>query len=362
MILNRFFHKRNFSDVTLHPFVYLKPSLGISCFLILLLLLPQVLLLILTKSYSSLYIILSTLLASVASECVFLLLKKQFKYSFLIAIIQGLITGFLLPATYSPLAVFFIAITVFFLTKYSFGGFASSWINPTVVTVITCYILNTAIFPDFLLTHDDLQSRNAALYLIQRGSVPLIPLDSQITAFLNKNIFSYLGIVIPEGYVSLFWDCGSAIPAFRFNFITLVSSIILFSFELLDILIPTVYILTYSILVRFVGPFFTGGAAFQGDIILCLLTSGTLFSTLYVLQWYGTTPVTRRGKSLYAFLAGLLSFFIMGYGTSTVGYMYVILTMNILSLLIQVSESHRARKKIENVLVPRLSELEAENV
>lgn len=354
---NTFFHNKDFSDIRLRPFVYTKPSLSFSALVTVVLLLPQLIMLAVTKSFSSLLIIAFTTPASLLSEYIYSRIKKQFSFAPLFAAIQGIITGLLLPSAYSPIAAFFITLLTILLCKYAFGGFSHAWANPAVVTVIVAYMINSGAFPGYMLTAADLQSRNTALYLIQSGAIPLLSADSSITAFLNNHIFNLFGVVIPDGYVTLFWDFPSTIPAFRFNFITLISSIIMFSLDMIDFAIPAIFTIVYALLVRLLLPFFTQAPAFQGDVILSLLSSGTLFSTLYVLQWYGTPPVTRFGKVLYGLLAGIIAFLIMGGGTSPVGYMFMVLNMNVLSLLIQVIESHKVRKRIETVIIPKLNDL-----
>jgi len=362
-LINKLFHKKDFSDIKLRPYVYVKPSLGSAALVMVILLMPQLFLLALTRSFDSLLIVLASVLASLTAEFLYSTVRKQFSFSPLFALIQGIVIGLLIPSSYSAVALFFIALVSLLLCKYAFGGFPNSWANPAVVTVIIAYVVNMQSFPTYMLTGQDWQTRNAALYLIQKGSIPLLSSDAAITSFLNEHVFSLFGVVIPEGYVTLLWDFPSTIPAFRFNLVTLVSSIILFSLDMMDILIPAIFIFFYSLLVRFFLPIVTQAPAFQGDVILSLLTSGTLFSTLYVLQWYGTTPVTVSGKVSYALSAAVIAFFIMGGGTSPVGYMFTVLFVNLLSLLIQVAESHSARKNIETVIVSKLNALkEVENV
>ena len=362
-LINKIFHKKDYSDIKFRPYIYIKPSLGSSALMMVVLLFPQLFLLALTKSFASLLIVLASVMASMAAEFLYSSARKQFSFSPLFALIQGIVIGLLIPSTYSAVAIFFIAFISLLLCKYAFGGFPNAWANPAVVTVIVAYIVNMQAFPPYMLTGQDWQTRNAALYLIQKGGLPLLSSDAAITAFLNDHVFSIFGVVIPEGYVTLLWDFPSTIPAFRFNLVTLVSSIILFSLDMMDILIPAIFIFFYSLLVRFFLPFITMAPACQGDIILSLLTSGTLFCTLYVLQWYGTTPVTVSGKVAYALSAAVIAFFVMGGGTSPVGYMFTVLFVNLLSLLIQVAESHSARKNIETVIVSKLNALkEVENV
>ena len=137
----------------------------------------------------------------------------------------------------------------------------------------------------------------------------------------------------------MFWDTKSVIPAFRFNFIILISSIFIFSEDIIKCVIPFTFMLVYLSLVRLLSPVFFGGLQFQGDILLALLTGGTLFISVFILNWYGTTPVTLKGRFIYGFFAGILNFFISGCGTSSSGLLFTVLIVNIVSVIIQQTEA-----------------------
>lgn len=347
----------------LGPYSYLTPSISTSAVFFSVLLLPQIAMLFFTESYSSVLIIIQTVLASVAGEFLFQVMTKKGKRTWLIAVIQGVLVGLLVPSTYPPAAVFLICFVSFILAKYTFGGFASSWINPVAFTIAMLYLLCPDVFPSVLINPQQLRVRNAALNLIQNGDVRIVPADSSVTHFLNAHIFSLFGISIPDGYVSLFWDNSSIIPAFRFNLITIISSMVLVSFDIIDAVIPGIFITVYILLVKIFSPLPAGGSIFAGDVLLSLLTSGTLFCTTYLLQWYGTTPVTSYGKTAYGIIAGLTAFCIMGFGTSSTGYIFTILLMNFISPIIQYVEEHSAIRLIKKNLVPKINALkEIDNV
>lgn len=357
------YNQNSIKNITLKPFSFISKSVETGGIFILALLSLQIIMLFFTKSFSSLVLVLFAVLASVFSELVYYFTKKKFASSFIYSIINGILVGLLLPQDYPPFAIFIITFFCFTICKYAWDGFGHSWVNPVALTVVLLYFLNPDYFKNFALDFESLKTKNPTLILIQNGTVPILSVDSKITAFLNKTVFNLFGIVIPEGYVSLFWDSGANIAAFRFNFITLISSIILLSFDMIDALIPTIFIFTYSVLVRFVLPLFLGETSISGDIFLALLTSGTLFSTLYLLQFFGTTPLSLCGKIVFAIISGILAFFIIGFGTSSCGYIFVILCMNVISPIIQYFENLAVNKKLNKVLLPKIKALkEVDNV
>ncbi len=346
--------KNTFELVSLHPFSYLSPSVHTKVYAMLIVLVPQLFMLFWTESWHSLWILLGACVASFAVTGIDCAFTKSRVFDWLSALLRGLIIGFLIPSTYPPVSVFFVAFCVLLITKYFLGGFTHAWVNPAALTVAVCWLLSTHLFPAFSLQTVDLQGKNAALMLIQNGTIPPIPLDARITSFFNNTVFSLFGVSIPEGYVSLLWDSHSVIPAFRFNMLTLLASIFLISLDMFSALIPAIYLLVYCLLVRFLAPVFYDGMVGQGDMLLALFTSGTLFCTLFLLQWYGTTPVTRAGKICYGFLAGVVAFFVVGVGDSGAGSVFTVLVINVISPLIHAVEMASERHYLHAVLLPRV--------
>lgn len=348
-------------SVFLRPFIYLKPSVWTEACILTILLLLQVLLLLVTKSFSSLIVILSSVSASFLAD--FMNHKKNYINSFgiLSSLIRGLFVGLLLPEPFPPLAVFFISFFVLFINIHIFGGFGKSWINPIAITVAISWLIGMNFFPESSISIINLQSKNPALSLIQNGTFPKNEFDVEITNWLNKRIFSFLGVSIPEGYVSLFWDSHSTIPAFRFNLLTLLSSIVLLSSEVLSPIIPCVFMIVYASLVKIFAPFFYDGLLFCGDIFLALLSSGTLFSAFFLLSWHGTTPYTSRGKWFYAIFAGFFAFLILGAGLSPAGFAFTILIVNVLSLFIQNIENHFLREYTTSELLQQVKSVREGN-
>lgn len=349
--------ERLYTSVFLSPFSYLRPSVRTEAYVVLTLLILQVAMLFLTKSFDSLIIIASSLLSSYFVD--FVNKEKNYRNSFTIiaSSIRGLIIGLMLPSAFPPVAVFFVSLVILLINKHALGGFANSWVNPVAVTVAVCWIIGMKFFPEPSLSMEALNSKNIALSLIQNGSIPMNSFDVTVTNFLNRRVFSLFGVVIPEGYFSFLWDSHSSIPAFRFNLLTLLSSIVLFSMDVINPIIPVVFICTYSFLVKCLAPCFYNGLPMHGDVLLALLSSGTLFSTFFLLQWHGTAPFTSRGKWVFAIFAGVLAFFILGIGLSPAGFAFLILITNVLSIFIQGVENHFLREYTSSVLMQQVREI-----
>ena len=335
--------------VSLKPYVYENPSISAVCIKIIILLSLQIIMLFLTKSYSAIIVIVCSSLGALIASLLHYLLNKKKKFMSLTSLVQGIIIGMLLPENYPVFTAFFISFSMLLIFKYIFEDSENFWINLVGISVLVAYFIGKNYFPGFLVTQDILKLKNPSVQLINSGVFPIYDFDVTITEFLNSSIFSNLKVSLPQGIISMLWDTHSVIPAFRFNLLTIIASIVLFSDNSFTILIPAIFLTVYTLLVRLFFPLMTGGEVNQGDMVLALLTSGTLFAAVFMIQWFGTHPMTVLGKLLYAFFAGILAFFILGCGTSPVGMIYVIVICNISNLLIRQFEEIHMDKLIKKM-------------
>lgn len=343
----------------IRPFSYINDSLGTNLIKFLVLLCIQLVLLFVSKSFAALKVVSAATCASVFAELLSSFFLKQHIFEnkkFLVSIVQGLLCGMLVPQTFPVVTVFIIVFFSMLITRHFFGGFAFTWINSSVVAVVVMWIIGAEYFPQYLVNMDLLAVRNPSQQLIENGVIKIFPFDSTITEFCNQVIFSHLRVSVPDGYVSLFWDSYSVIPAFRFNFVTLISSIVLFNDNFWDLLIPGLFVIVYMLLIRYISPFLYNGVSFKGDILLALLTSGTLFCSIFLIGWYGTVPLTISGKIVYAVLAGILMFLLAGCGSSPSGMIFTVIISNLISVIIQQSENHFDRIRMKKQLDSFISE------
>lgn len=327
-----------YRQVSLSPYCYSIASVYESSRMTCILFIPQILMLVLTGSYRSLYTLGVTLLAGLFAQMSDAFFRKEkFRLAW-DSVMQTLLIGFFVPEDYPLVWLFLIVLCALLIGKYSFGGFAQSWANPAALTLIVLYLFGSRFFPGFLADMEHLQSPNAVPLLIRDGSIPLNRFDSAITSFMNEKMLVHAGITVPDGYISLLLDAGGPIPAFRFNLLTLIASIILFSSNMIEPLIPAVYLVVYGILVRYFALYPYAGVMGQGDILLALFSSGTLVTAFFLLPWAGTVPLSRIGKLLFALFAATLAAAINGFGTSPIGSMFVVLAANVFSPAIQCIE------------------------
>ena len=291
--------------------------------------------LLLTKSYNAAILIGTTALGGIAAASVNFLIYHEKPFQFLNIIVQGIFIGFLLPQEFPVVVAFFITFFTLIISRCIFFKSVNCWINICCVAVMIAWFIGRQYFPQFIITKDLISLKNSSVYLLQNGSFPIYSLDSTITSFLNEKVFSIFKVTIPEGFVSLLWDTNSSIPAFRFNLLTIISSVIIFADNAFSFIIPTLMLCVYAVLIRLFGPIFFGGSFNQGDIILAFLTSGTLFCSVFLIQWYGTVPIFLSGKIILGILAGIIAFLVTGAGTSPIGMVYTVLITNFANIFIR---------------------------
>lgn len=339
-------YKIKTKQLSISPFTYNIPSISSISIRFIVLLIIQISMLLITGSYKAFFIVLSSTLGSAVVAAINYLLHKKEPYQIMNMVIQGMIIGLLIPEGYPPVPIFFITFFILFFSRFLIFKSVNSWLNTSALSVLIAWLIGRTYFPGFIINSELLAVRNSSVYLLQNGMFPIYSFDSTITSFLNSTVFALFKVSIPEGFVSMLWDSGSTIPAFRFTIITIISSIIVFSDNTFSAIIPSTFLLSYTVLVRLFCPVFYGGFFNQGDIILALSSSGLLFSTVFLIQWFGTVPVTIPGKIISGLCYGICAFLIIGCGTSPIGMMYTILINNIVTLFIRSIEE---QKNISNI-------------
>ncbi len=342
---------KKYKTHTLAPFCSSSLSVNQTLLVFLITIIPYVVFLFITQNVLSLQLLLIILLTSICAEFVYCIIKSKTVSVSFSTLLQALLIGLLVPEQYSFFLAAVIPFFVLLAERMIFGSFSQSWINPVVLTVIIMFFSSPDSFPDFLLSPESIQYQNIATKLVSDGLIQVNKIDIRLTTFLNSTIFNNLGISVPEGYFTLLGDSQSVIPAFRFNILTIIASIILIITKSIDYILPIVFLIVYSIFVYTFSLFPYASIYGNGDILLALFTSGTLFAAFFIFGWFGTTPLTVPGKVLCGIFAGFFAFLICGPGTSTIGIFFVALMLNIVAPVILHVESKiyskMLRKKIE---------------
>lgn len=320
------------------PFLMTRPTVYRMSLVLGLSLVPQIALLAVAGDYGALVNIAVAVAGSLLAELCAGGSDRESRFADGTAIISGIITGMLVPSTLNPIVTGIVAFIGILLVKGVFGGHGSYWMNPVAIAVCVAWISQPSAFPQILVTADGFRTVGDAFGALKLDHFSLDVHDLQLTGLINAGL-DIVGIKLPEGYLTLFCNSPSPIPAFRYNLLTMAASIVLIAMDIVDWIVPTFFLAIYALCAYFLTLLPFGAGFSNGDILFALLTSGTLFTAFYVLPEFSTTPRTRVGKMVSGVIAGLVAFLLCGPGGSPVGCAFTVVIVNSVNPLIEHIEN-----------------------
>ena len=332
-------------SLTAAPFVYTRLPIFKINIVVLSLLGIQILILALSADlYALLNIVISVMGVLFVENLLRYLASSKFGLS-IEMIISGLLIGFFMPTGIGFIFVFILSAFSVFIVKTVFGGTGRNWLNPVAFAVCAAYISRPEAFPPLISDFSLLTEKGSFFAVMEANGLLKLKTDFTVTSALNSILLHGVGVTLPEGYISLFLNSTSSIPAFRYNIVTLVSSIILFSIRAADYILPAFFLTTYAILVWIFGMVPVSNIYFTGDILSAVLTGGVLFAAFFVMTEPASSPKTKYGKAMSGFFTGVFAFFICAHGASPAGIFFAIILGNIISPLIERLEIKIQAKK-----------------
>lgn len=235
------------------------------------------------------------------------------------AVVTGLLLAFNVPASLPWWMCLLGAAFAIIVVKMVFGGIGNNFVNPALVA--RAFLL--ASFP-------------VAMTLWTRTGVNWVS-SGNIDAYTTATPLSFLkagsngvssladsGISISNMLIGNIGGCIGETSAV----LIILGGLYLMYKGIINYVIPTFYICTVAILM-----FILGGFNFT-FVIYELLAGGLMLGAFFMLTDYTTSPMTKKGKIIYAVLAGLITTVIRLYGGYPEGVSYSILFVNIMTPLI----------------------------
>lgn len=235
-----------------------------------------------------------------ASACVLLeyfsrvIMKRPQTIGDLSAIVTGILLGLSLPPTISlPLALVgcFTAIVV---VKQMFGGIGNNFVNPALAGRIVMLLS----FPTQMTQWVSTDGVTTATPLAQSGSA------------------EYLDLLLGRTGGCIGETCAFAIII---GFIYLLAR---------GVIKPTITLC-------YLGTVALGSLILSADVLFQLLSGGLMLGAVFMATDYTTSPVTTKGKIIYAVGCGILTLLIRLYASLPEGVSYAIVLMNIVVPLIE---------------------------
>lgn len=235
------------------------------------------------------------------------------------AVVTGLLLAFNVPASLPWWMCLLGAAFAIIVVKMVFGGIGNNFVNPALAA--RAFLL--ASFP-------------VAMTLWTRTGVNWVS-SGNIDAYTTATPLSFLkagsnGVSsLADSGIStsnmLIGNIGGCIGETSAVLIILGGLYLMYK-GIINYVIPTFYICTVAILM-----FILGGFNFT-FVIYELLAGGLMLGAFFMLTDYTTSPMTKKGKIIYAVLAGLITTVIRLYGGYPEGVSYSILLVNIMTPLI----------------------------
>lgn len=232
------------------------------------------------------------------------LIRRDNSIGDLSAVVTGILIAFNLPATmpfWMAIVGCFFAIVV---VKQLFGGLGQNFVNPAIAARVMLLISFATPMTTWLVPgmpdgqHIERVIGATPLTLMAQGKLTQIP-----------NYFAmFLGI---RGG-SIGETCIVAL---------LIGGIFLMVRKIITPTIPVVYLATVVVFAWLAG----------ADPLFHLLNGGVVLGAFFMATDYVTSPVTEKGKYIYAIGCGLITMLIRLYGSYPEGTSFAILLMNIVA-------------------------------
>lgn len=254
--------------------------------------------------YQAIWLIVACVLSAVATEYG---VKKLRKKPFIMdgsAVITGLLFALTLPPSLPVWMAVIGSVFAIAIVKEAFGGLGHNIFNPALgarafmalcfPVEMTSWTSPAGFAPDAITTATPLGDR--------------FIWDASNTDLYREVLFGNIGGSLGET-AALF---------------IIIGGLILILTKVIDWRIPFFYLGTVAVFILAIG----------GDVTLNLLTGGLMLGAFFMATDYVTSPITTKGRVIFAIGAGVVTVLIREYGGMNEGVCFSILFMNALSPLI----------------------------
>lgn len=248
-----------------------------------------------------------TIVAAMIAEALVQMIRKQPVTLYdLSAVVTGLILALNLPPSV-PLWIGVVgAVFAIVIVKQLFGGLGQNFMNPAMAARVFLVISYPKLMSVFLEPMTHAVSGATPMALIKAGEMAALP--NMMDSFIGKTA----GTIGETSALAL-----------------LAGGLYLIVRKVINWEIPVIYIGT-----TFVLTFLLGGMDVEFSLY-SLLSGGLFLGGFYMLTDYSSSPISKTGKIIYAFGAGLLTVIIRLYGGYPEGVMFSILLMNVCTPMIE---------------------------
>ncbi|HAW70594.1 MAG TPA: electron transporter RnfD [Firmicutes bacterium] len=251
----------------------------------------------------------------VAAVCTEAIIQKALKQKTTIMDGSAALTGLLLALTLPPTVPLWIpalgAIFAIAIAKQVFGGLGSNPFNPALIG----RAFLTASWPKLMSTW---KWPHAAQSLVQQlsASDAVSAASDVISSATPLELAKSMEVQVP--LEPLFWGNIAGSLGEVSAMALLAGGLYLIIRRIIDWRIPVAYLGTVAVI----------ALISRQDPLFHLLAGGLLLGAFFMATDYVTSPITRKGRVIFAIGAGLLTILFRRYGANSEGVCYSILIMN----------------------------------
>lgn len=231
-------------------------------------------------------------------------MKRDNTIGDLSAVVTGLLIAMNVPSSLNPFMMMLGDVAAIVVVKQMFGGIGQNFVNPALIGRII--LMNS--FPG------PMSSWTMTNYAID-GATTATPLGV-VKMGLSDPLPSYLQMFLGNRGGCLGETCGLAL---------LIGFAYLLIRKVISPVIPLCYIGTAALMSALLGR----------DVLFDILAGGLLLGAIFMATDYTTSPITIKGKVIYAIGCGVLTILIRKFGALPEGVSYSIIIMNLLVPLIE---------------------------
>ena len=263
----------------------------------------------------ALAVILACVLSAVLAEFVFdLIVKKEQTVTDLSAVVTGLLLGLNLHAEAPIWQCVIGSVFAIIVVKCLFGGLGCNFANPAVAGRVFLLICFTG--------------------TLSGGAIPAIGREAGAELVTGATPLASLGAISGGGAAELPSLLDMFLGVYPGAIGEVCSAALIIGFAYLVIR----RVINFEVPVIFVATVFLMFLIFTNDVTLALyqvLSGGLLIGAIFMATDYVTTPITRSGRMIFAFGAGLITALIRFFGNYPEGVSFAILFMNVISPYIE---------------------------
>ena len=239
-----------------------------------------------------------------------LLFRRPFSIHDMSAVVTGTLLAFCLPVTAPYWTVVIGGVFAIVVVKQLFGGLGRNFMNPALAARA------------FLCTFPVIMTRWAA-------PMQQVGLENSVDAVTSATMLSYLHRgIIPSHMASpkelFLGQCAGSMGEVS-SLMILLGGVYLVLRKVISPRIPLCFLGTVAALTYL---FPQGGNDPKTWMLYQLLSGGLMLGAVFMATDYVTSPVTRRGQTLYAIGCGVITVLIRYFGSYPEGVCYAILIMN----------------------------------